>query len=113
MNQGLRNKIYGVAAGAFTILVVLGVVDQAQSNEGTTLVQAVLDQVDAVIGLGVSILAFVKSLRSRTTTLDLPATRVKEVVSTTGTVYAGPASPAPDGTVVGYSEGVASADSPE
>lgn len=70
MNQVLRNKIYGVASAVFLVLVVLGVVDQAQADQATTLLNALLDQADALVGLGVSILAFLKSLPSKVTTIE-------------------------------------------
>ena len=70
MTQATRNKIYGAVAGVLSILVVLGVVDQATSDEATTLVNAVLDQAEGILGLVAAITAFVKSLPSRVTTVD-------------------------------------------
>lgn len=70
MSQATRNKVYGAVAGVLSILVVLGVVDQATSDEATTLVNAVLDQAEGILGLIAAVTAFVKSLPSRVTTVD-------------------------------------------
>ena len=70
MTQATRNKIYGVVAAVLTVLVTLGVVDQATSDEATTLANAVLDQAEGVLGLVAAITAFVKSLPSRVSTVD-------------------------------------------
>jgi hypothetical protein len=70
MSQAVRNKVYGVIAAGLSIAVVLGFVDEATSNEATSLVNAVLDQVEVIAGLVASILAFVKSLPSRVTVVE-------------------------------------------
>lgn len=70
MTQSTRNKIYGAVAGVLSILVVLGVVDQATSDEATTLMNAVLDQAEGILGLVAALTAFIKSLPSRVTTVD-------------------------------------------
>jgi len=72
VSQSLRNKIYGVVAGVFGLLVVLGAVDQATSDEATSLATAALDLAEPVIGLVTALLAFVKSLPSRVTVIDKP-----------------------------------------
>jgi|GEM_PF-4700664 len=71
MSQGTRNKVYGVVAAGLTIAVVLGVIDETTSNEATTLVNALLDQYEAIAGLVATVLAFVKSLPSRVKTVEL------------------------------------------
>lgn len=100
MSQSLRNKIYGAITGVLSVLVVLGVVDQVTSEQAVTLAAALLDQVEAILGLVASITAFVKSLPSRTTTLDIPRNDVEAVYTTGQQTIAGPASSAPDGTVI-------------
>lgn len=99
--QEIRNKIYGVAAPLGTILVTLGATDAGTVEEGTQ----ILDQVLTLGGSGVLlfgvIMAFVKSLPSRTTTLDIPSAKVAEVLKTNGEVVAGPASDVKTGTVTG------------
>lgn len=98
MSQELRNKIYGVVTGVFGVLVTLGVVDQVTSDQATTITTAGLDLAPEVIGFLSTLLAFVKSLPSRVTTLETPKAAVAEVVDPYGNVTAGPASPLPDGT---------------
>lgn len=100
MSQTLRNKLYGTITGVLGVLVVLGVIDQATSDEATSLLTVGLDLGGQVIGLIASVTAFVKSLPSRTVTLDLPRHRVEGVLTTDGATLAGPASPAADGTVL-------------
>jgi hypothetical protein len=101
MSQELRNKIYGTVTGVFGLLVTLGVVDQATSDQATTITTAGLDLAPEVIGFLSSLLAFVKSMPSRVTTLETPKHHVAEVVDPHGFVTAGPASPRPDGTLLG------------
>lgn len=78
MSQAVRNKVYGVIAAGLSIAVVLGFIDEATSNEATSLVNAVLDQVEVIAGLVASILAFVKSLPSRVTVTELKGKHLSE-----------------------------------
>lgn len=71
MNQALRNKIYGVAIGVLSVFVVLGVVDQSTSDEAASFITLALDQSEALIGLGIAITAFIKSLPSRVNVVEL------------------------------------------
>lgn len=71
MTQATRNKLYGVIAGVLSILVVVGVVDQATSDEALSLTTLVLDQAEAIIGLVAAVTAFVKSLPSRVNVVEL------------------------------------------
>lgn len=79
MNQGLRNKIYAVATGIFGILVILGIIDEATSAEAGTLLESAMGVLDQALAMGVSLIAFIKSLPSRTTTLDIPRDDVVSV----------------------------------
>lgn len=77
MSQSVRNKIYGVVAAGLSIAVVLGVVDQATSDEATTIVTAILDQAEVIAGLVTTVIAFVKSLPSRVTVVEHGKGQVK------------------------------------
>jgi hypothetical protein len=99
MTQSVRNKIYGVAVAVFGVLALLGFIDEAQRDEAESLLNAILEQADALIGLGVSVLAFVKSLTSKVTTIEAPNAEVAVVKTNDGTV-AGPALAVQDGTPV-------------
>jgi len=71
VSQATRNKVYGVIAGVLSILVVVGVIDEATSAEATNLANAILDQAEAILGLVAAVTAFVKSLPSRVKTVEL------------------------------------------
>lgn len=79
MNQGLRNKIYAAATGIFGILVILGIIDEATSAEAGTLLESAMSVLDQALAMGISLIAFIKSLPSRTTTLDIPRDNVESV----------------------------------
>lgn len=100
-SQELRNKLYAVLGSIIAILVVLGVVNQATADEALNLATLVLDNVEGILALVGLIVAFVKSLPSKVTTIDVPRADVELVVTTDNTALAGPASPAADGTVLG------------
>lgn len=99
--QEIRNKIYGVAAPLGTILVTLGATDAGTVEEGTQLLDQALTLGGAGILLFGTILAFVKSLPSRVTTINVPANKVVEVLKTNGEIIAGPANKYTTGTVTG------------
>lgn len=86
MTQETRNKIYGTITGLVGILFLLGVVDKTTSDETEALTTATLDLLPQVLGLGASILAFVKSLPSRVTTVEIPKAEVEAVATTNGTL---------------------------
>jgi len=100
MSQEVRNKVYAIAAALVLILGTLGVVDKATGDEALTLTNGALDVLSEVLALVGLITAFIKSLPSRTTTIDQPKAQVTEVALTDGTVVAGPANPLPDNTVL-------------
>jgi hypothetical protein len=100
MTQELRNKVYAVASLVLALLITLGVVDQAHADEALTLTNGILDLVGQGFALAGLIVAFVKSLPSKTTTIDLPKAVVDSVNTTEGVVVAGPANALPDGTVL-------------
>lgn len=100
MSQEIRNKVYGIAGAIFLVLLLLGLVSQPDVDTSLSLLDQVLTLVGQGIALGMAILAFVKSLPSRTVTLDLPKADVEAVTMTDGAILAGPASAAPDGTVL-------------
>lgn len=98
--QEIRNKIYAIAGVVALLLMTVGVIDKAQSDEAVNIVNLVLQ----LIGEGLTtyglILAWWKSLPDRVTTIELPSKVVSEVIVTNGAVIAGPANPSPTGAVV-------------
>lgn len=88
MTQELRNKIYGVVSGIVTIAVVVGVINQGTSDEALSLSNSILDLGAQVLALAGLVTAFVKSLPSRTTTIDLPKAEVDSVNTSSGAVVA-------------------------
>lgn len=94
MGQETRNKIYGVVAGVVGVAVVLGLVDNATSDEALSLTNQVLETGSQVLALAGVVLAFFKSLPGKTTTLDVPKAEVDTVNKVSGAVVA------VDGTLV-------------
>lgn len=100
MSQETRNKIYAVAGSIGAIAVALGLIGQSDADTALGLVDQGLTIAGSVLTLASTVIAFVKSLPSRVTTIDLPRHKVEAVLTTDSTTVAGPASPAADGTVL-------------
>lgn len=76
MSQEIRNKAYLVASGVFGVLLIVGIVDQAQQDVGLDLVERGLDIVDSVIGLVVALGAWWKSRPKAVTVVGVPKAEV-------------------------------------
>jgi len=100
MSQDVRNKVYTVIAGVLGILLVLGIINEAQSEVVVDLANRVLDILPIILGLISSALAAYKSRPSAVAVIDQPRAQVTEVALTDGTVVAGPANALPDNTVL-------------
>lgn len=98
MSQATRNVIYGAVTGIFGVLVILGVVDKATQDQAINILNAGLDLVPQVIGFATALLAFIKSLPSKVTTINVPRSIVDKVVTTSGLVLAGPSNAVADNT---------------
>lgn len=83
MSQELRNKIYGVAGSIGAIAVLLGLVTQTDTTTALGLVDQVLTTVGMIVTLATTIFAFVKSMPSRVTVIDVPKVAVAEITVTT------------------------------
>lgn len=79
MSQEARNKIYALGVAAFGLAVILGVVDQTNADVALGLFNSTLDVIVIVIGLVTNIIAFVKSLTSKVTTVEVPKANVESV----------------------------------
>ena len=101
MTQEVRNKVYALAGTVVAILTIVGVVDKVQGDEALTLTNGILDLIGQALALFGLIVAFVKSLTSRTTTIDIPKAEVAEVITPDGVVLAGPQSSLADGQDTG------------
>jgi hypothetical protein len=98
--QEIRNKIYAVATVVLLLLVTLGWIDQARSDEAVNIVNIALQIAGEVITLYGMVLAWWKSRPSKVTTIELPSKVVSEVITTDSKVVAGPASASKTGTVL-------------
>lgn len=98
--QEIRNKIYAVAGVIALLLMTLGIIDEAQSDEAVNIVNLILQLVGEGITLYGLVLAWWKSLSSKVTTIEIPSKNVSEVILTDGKVLAGPANPSTTGSVL-------------
>lgn len=83
MTQELRNKIYGVVASVGIIAVLLGLVTQTNSDTAQSLLTQAVDLVAQVSALVAVIIAFIKSMPSKVTVIDVPKAAVAEITVTT------------------------------
>lgn len=88
MSQETRNKIYALGAALAGVLVIAGVVDQASSDVALGLFDNGLEVATSVAFLATNVLAFVKSLRSKVTVIDVPKADVLSVNTLGGTLTA-------------------------
>jgi hypothetical protein len=85
VSQSLRNKIYATAAALIGVAVTLGFFAPEDADTALGLLSQVLDVAATVLALGTAVLAFVKSLPSKVTTIPVPAAEVDSVTKTDGT----------------------------
>lgn len=71
--QKTRNVIYGVVSSLLTILVLFNIITEADQGTLLEFTEQSVDLIGQLIALATSILAFVKSLTSKVTTVEIPA----------------------------------------
>jgi hypothetical protein len=84
VSQALRNKIYGVASALIPVAVILGFVTADQADQALNFTDTGLTLAIAVFTWASNVLAFVKSLPSKVTTIPVPAAQVASVNTVDG-----------------------------
>lgn len=79
MPQDIRAKLYATLAALGVVLVVVGIVNQAQADEYLNVAERILDLIDAALLFGVSSLAWWKSRPKNVTVIDVPAKDINTV----------------------------------
>lgn len=83
MTQELRNKIYGIVGSIGVIAVLLGLVTQTDADTAQGLLDQVITMIGQILTLVGVIIAFIKSMPSKVTVIEVPKVAVAEIVVTT------------------------------
>lgn len=85
--QSLRNKIYAGAAALGLAAYVTGKISKEEADSFLGMVDAFLDEAGPLVTTAATIVAFWKTLLSKTTVIDVPAKSVESVVLKDGQEY--------------------------